>query len=126
MYWRKKNDNSLLLHLWTDSWLFLFLEVSAVPSAADGSDRNLCTVCIRLIQIHGTAEYVSSEFCNCKSESERETEIELKKGRQTVFGVYCGKGFGIPPYLREKAVSPAAVEQPGCEHFGPLFRDHSE
>ncbi len=64
--------------------------------------------------------------CFSNLESERESETELKISRQTIFGVYQGRGFGTRPYLRKESASPAAVEQPVCEHFGPLFRDHSE
>ncbi len=105
----------------------------AVPSAADGSDKNhthaeqskakKCAVCIRLIEVHGTCEYVSSEFCTCKSESETKIELENRfyiDARQTTMT------FTPWMYLQDIRLSPAAVEQPGCEHFGPLFRDHSE
>ncbi len=64
----------------------------------------LCDVCLRLIHLFGTNEYVSSDFCNCKSESKRESETELKDSRQTIFGVYRGRGFGTPPYLRKRRV----------------------
>ncbi len=55
-------------------------------------------------RFHTSGRYARCCFSNWESESERETEIELKKGRQTIFGVYRGKGFGIPPYLRIRRV----------------------
>lgn len=59
-----------------------------------------CSTCKELIEIFGSADTVASWFCNCETEIKSETE--LKKGRQTIFGVYRGRGFGTPPYLRKR------------------------
>ncbi len=52
-----------------------------------GSDTP-CDVCLRLIEVHGTAEYVSAEFCNCKIKSDSESKLKTAdryylKSRQT-------------------------------------------
>ncbi len=63
-----------------------------------------CTQCGNYLH-SGVAEFQNRSLCcfsNWESESKRESESELKNSRQTIFGVYSGRGFGTRPYLRTR------------------------
>ena len=82
-------------------WFILILIVILVDRPGDVLvSGSKCPVCLELIQLYGSSDMVAPWFCNCIIESKSETE--LKNSRQTIFGVYRGRGFGTRPYLRKR------------------------